>query len=745
MDKRVLAGIIVIIIIVGGVGGYFLLKPAPPKGITILYNSGNTYRERIATLIATEWGKLGVYATTRGVPWATYLDLIEGKDWDMYIIGWAPDFMDPDDYVYPLMYGGTVFSYLNYVITNNASVVGSLLSNAKVFPTENNWYVVVGEKGTGATVSVPSGAHLVIVPYTVDTKNTVARNASMPWVNICPSYFRNETADALILVGEEITDPAARTAVYQAVEQISNFELPAAFLGQNIYAHDQWTWLKGFYFHPVLAPRYDLLWEENDTPSKEIGSFGGGVTHSPSATYVNNKSVLSIITFGFPQTFDPAKDYETFGWEIFHEIGDTLVTYWKTETESVTKDLSIAWAHNAEGTQWYFVIRNGTTAYNPFKNVLNTTTDETYTINATDVLFNIWRIARLSMDPSWMIRSYVDVNHSEVLTESEFNQVLENNNLTAEWNGHTETPKNLTDLLNFFGDSGTGTAGVVMLNLTMPYAAILSVLTDPFTMVVPMKYIFDAMGKGNEYAQALKDSDYGKNPSAWAKYIIPGSDPNQEPSHKVLHRYVIGTGPFYIYDYGPAQDFIILKKNPYYWNKSEWSLVPNGGHNIVLYIMNDDAKARENLYISGAGDLGAIPVDRMEALNNTKFDDTNYKFVGFKDVNTLTIDIVYAVWNTLKYPFNETKIRQALAWAIPYDKIINDIYFGYAIKLYGFIPKTMLGYTLYRITQYSYNPTKAKQLLINAGLVKPLDALKGILPDFLIGLPTLFLILRRFS
>ena len=742
MDKRVVAGIVILVLIIAGVGAYYLMMPQPKKvSITLLYNEGNTYRQQIASIIASEWGKLGISVTVRSEPWPTLLQHIEGKDWDAYLIGWAPDFVDPDDYVYPLMYGGTVFSDLEYKITTDQAEVGNMLKTAKVIQVEDNWYVVVGEKGTGASVSLPSTAKLVIVAYTVDDQNTTPREDSTPWVDINPSYYRNVTADALILAGEQITDLDARKAVYQAVQIIANQDLPALFLVQMINAHSQWTWVNGYYYHPVLAPRYDLLWEADDTPSVEIGQFGNGARGTPTQTYYNNKTTMAFITFGFPETFDPAANYESFGWEIFHQIGDTLLTYWKTETENVEKDAAIAWVHDPESKTWYFVIRDGLKAHNPWVDVLSqngTTTDAYYNITALDVLFTIWRIARLRLDPSWMIRSYIDVNSSAVLTETEFDQLLQSGNLVAEYKGQTATPTSLNDLLDFFGESGTGTAGVVRLNLTMPYAAILSVLTDPFTMIIPMKYVFQLIGEN--YTQAVVDSNNGKDPSAWANYISTGYD---DPSYQALNRYIIGTGPFYIYEYGPSQDFLILKKNPHYWNSTIWSTIPNGGHDTVIYVMNSDDASRASIYQSGAADMGAVTLDRLlTSLNGTTFEGTDYQLILRKGGIDLTI--AYMVWNTLKYPFNDTRIRQALAWAVKYDDIINTVYSGFAMQLYGWIPKTMLGYTEFGITKYSYNLDKARQILEQIGFLQPMSALLPLLPYFLVALPTLY-ILSRFS
>lgn len=116
--------------------------------------------------------------------------------------------------------------------------------------------------------------------------------------------------------------------------------------------------------------------------------------------------------------------YETFGWQIWHEIGDTLVTYWKEETEEASQDLAVAWAHNKDGIEWYFLIMDGVNAYDPWN-------DKTYLIDATDVAFTFLRVERLGHSVSWMVSSFMDVNASQALTEEEFDQYLKEHLLIA--------------------------------------------------------------------------------------------------------------------------------------------------------------------------------------------------------------------------------------------------------------------------------------------------------------------------
>ena len=64
-------------------------------------------------------------------------------------------------------------------------------------------------------------------------------------------------------------------------------------------------------------------------------------------------------------------------------------------------------------------------------------------------------------------------------------------------------------------------------------------------------------------------------------------------------------------------------------------------------------------------------------------------------------------------PFDNIKLRQAIAHAIPFEQIIAAGYFGEATQWEGFVPSTYPGYT--PSAGFSYNPDKARTLLAEAG------------------------------
>jgi len=515
-------------------------------------------------------------------------------------------------------------------------------------------------------------------------------NESQGFGEINPAFLRDPDMDALIQVARKVTDPNIRSGLYNALEVMANRELPEIILGDNKAARVSWNWIHNWYYNPVLAPRWDLVMEDKNSPTVDTGI----------GSYKNEPGVISIATFGWPSSFDPAFDYETFGWALYHNIGDTLVTYWENETTKVTPDLAVAWAHNKDGTVWYFVIRGGVKAYDPKDGTF-------YPINATDVEFEFWRIWRAGYSVNWMLGTYTDMNKSVALSESEFEKELKNG-LIADFNGKTKEVTSLQDLLSFFGYSGQ-TAGVYKLVLPHPYGGILSVLADPYLMAIPAKYLL-----GSKYEEAMKASDWGKKPWVWTKYVQSGSN---DPIHKMLQDNLLGvfTGPFYIKE-AKQNSYIILERNPYYWDKGIWSKLESKNPNLVtakrvIYILSNDANTRISLFQKGVADIVAVPLSRLDAVKNLKLNGFESKIESF-----ITPDMAFIVLNAQKEPLNNILVRQALAWATPYKQIYQSVYNGYMVPNYGPIPIGWLGYTEYNMTKYTYNLQKALNLLKKSGI-----------------------------
>ncbi|MEM4035484.1 MAG: ABC transporter substrate-binding protein [Fervidicoccaceae archaeon] len=512
--------------------------------IVIIYNLGNTARAQIAALLQNSWTQLGFKVLVEVYNWPQFLDKVDHFDYDVALLGWIPDYLDPDNYLMPFVWGGAEFSELKYYKGVSAAEVGNYLAKVERAIETEKFIVVVGPKGSGATYAGPTNKPLLVVSYVIDDEKT-KENWEKPiaFVTIGAAGWKDVPVSALVKLSRTVIDPEAREAIINAAVRIFNNEAVMIMLGQQLGGRNYGSWVVGMYYPPTAFARYDLVWEKPDAPVRDTGVLG----------IKNDPKTFVYATIGWPDTFDPAKSYESFGWEIFWQTLSKPVTYYFEKTEP-EPELAAAWAFSPDATELYLVIRGGVVAYDPWNN-------RTYPIDATDVLFSLWRVARLNLPGSaaWMITDFIDINASSVLTEDEFKEVLAKGLVTA-YHGRGSEVKTLEELLSFFGYAGK-TAGIVRLKLHFPYPPILHVLTTAVASVIPMEYAL-----GANYAQALADSNNGKNPSAWAKYLVPGVD---DPSHKLLRDKPVSTGPYYVADY-KEDVYILLKLNPYYWNATYW-------------------------------------------------------------------------------------------------------------------------------------------------------------------------------
>lgn len=162
-----------------------------------------------------------------------------------------------------------------------------------------------------------------------------------------------------------------------------------------------------------------------------------------------------------------------------------------------------------------------------------------------------------------------------------------------------------------------------------------------------------------------------------------------------------GFGPYTVKSYQPGVETVLTANE-------KFVLGPPKIKNIILKII-PDAGTRANLVRNGDADVaeGVLPADlvTLEKTSGTKIatvDDPNAR---------VTIPLV-----TNKAPFNNVLIRQAFAWAVPYQQIIDNVYDGLALrKGPGLLRQDAPGYDGSGLTDFTFDPVKAKELLAKAG------------------------------
>lgn len=163
----------------------------------------------------------------------------------------------------------------------------------------------------------------------------------------------------------------------------------------------------------------------------------------------------------------------------------------------------------------------------------------------------------------------------------------------------------------------------------------------------------------------------------------------------------IGSGAFKFVSFDSSQNIVELAANADYWDGA-----PKVQKIRVKTVA--DANSLQAELQSGGVDIAPLPTnlapDTIKALGG----NSNLKIEQFNGSN-----IQYLQFNTQSSPLNSVKVRQAIAYAIDREKIINELLLGQATVAHSILPVDSWAYNAG--IKYNFDPAKAKQLLQEAG------------------------------
>jgi len=161
-----------------------------------------------------------------------------------------------------------------------------------------------------------------------------------------------------------------------------------------------------------------------------------------------------------------------------------------------------------------------------------------------------------------------------------------------------------------------------------------------------------------------------------------------------------GTGAYTITKWDPQSE-VVMQKFPDYWGG--WS--SDQFDTAVIRVVRDET-VQEQMLKSGEIQIAQqVPFADIASLQN----DPNLKVNISPQYQNLV-----GMFNNKKFPFNITLIRQAVSYAVPYQEIVTGVLHGFGNQSIGPIPYGMPGH-FNDLPQYTYDMTKAKQLMAQAG------------------------------
>jgi peptide/nickel transport system substrate-binding protein len=160
----------------------------------------------------------------------------------------------------------------------------------------------------------------------------------------------------------------------------------------------------------------------------------------------------------------------------------------------------------------------------------------------------------------------------------------------------------------------------------------------------------------------------------------------------------IGFGAYTLASFDPTET--VLEANPDFFGEAP-------AISKVVYRVVADSATRSQALRNGDVDVA----ENLAAQEQS--DLASAAGVKVFDLSTNIYGMLIPITN--KAPFDDPLVRKAMAYAIPYDQIIDNVYLGRASQPKGFLDPNAPGYTSDGLPEYTYDPDAAKDLLAQAG------------------------------
>jgi len=173
-------------------------------------------------------------------------------------------------------------------------------------------------------------------------------------------------------------------------------------------------------------------------------------------------------------------------------------------------------------------------------------------------------------------------------------------------------------------------------------------------------------------------------------------------SYESQKTHPLGTGPFKFVNYDNTQQVCDVEAFPEYWDG------PAKLQQVRVRVIADMNALQAELQ-SGRVDIAPMPTSLSPDAVKRLEEDPNLRVQAFPGSNVVLLTL-----NTTAPPLDNVKVRQAIAFAIDRQSMIQNLLRGYGKIAHSIIPEESWAYTPGQI--YAYDPAMAKRLLSESGV-----------------------------
>jgi peptide/nickel transport system substrate-binding protein len=174
------------------------------------------------------------------------------------------------------------------------------------------------------------------------------------------------------------------------------------------------------------------------------------------------------------------------------------------------------------------------------------------------------------------------------------------------------------------------------------------------------------------------------------------------PTGTYAFQHPTGTGP-YMFERWTVGQQVVLRRNARYWGRR-----PRLARIIIRPIADNTARvqALQN------GEVFAMDLLAPQFVANVQRNNR------LKVLSRPAFNVAYVTINSTREPTDDIRVRRAVAHGLNRQLVVRSFYAGRATVAHQFMPPSLPGYNP-RVQRYPFNPTRARQLLREAGCGPP--------------------------
>lgn len=245
---------------------------------------------------------------------------------------------------------------------------------------------------------------------------------------------------------------------------------------------------------------------------------------------------------------------------------------------------------------------------------------------------------------------------------------------------------------------------------------------------------FQGVEAVDDYTVKFKFAEPNINPLYYASFTIipehvfadiPVSEMPEAPESRQPGQ-VIGTGPFKFTEMVEREQYVLERHDDYwqgaaYLDKIVWKVVAQS-------VMSGLLESGEIDFVADPNGIQPADYEMVQGLGNITIieqPDFGYQIMGFKHNHRTADDVESGTLNPDNWVPNEKlsnpEVRQAIAYAINREGLIDGLLYGRGAILNSPIAKQFWAYDESETTNYTYDPDKAASMLDELGYVDTND------------------------